>query len=384
MPRACVSTLLATSAVAFAHKHTMPGHLTVSLRSLPKGCSFVPKGNAYITANCRKLAQENRKTIYLVLDAKKTQIGIAVPTHIHDEVRRREVETRPDRARNVERRDASIEKAFEKAIRQVFPHIPTSSLAQVLSTALKKGKGRVGRTGTKAMLEKAELAVRAHIRHCHTPYDQLMRHPDSLPKHKARAAVEGQVSLIARSWCGQVSERPPKSHKGKKSASKKAATRALATLPSATLPTRNRKQLAGLRHPSLPMLVAQEKQGAAPVPPEAAGLFIGLAQDEAQRPLWLSQRDPPSETPGTGAAQASTVSPISTETRITAGRIAKAPKGKRTERAARKASGRPNRVTRSMQHIEQPIHELAKRLPESPEPERSPTPVFRVWSSRQS
>lgn len=362
----------------------MAGDPTVSLRSLPKGCSFVPKGNVYITANCRKQAQETQKTIYLVLDAKKVQIGIAVPTHIHDEVRRREIETRADRAKNVEKKDASIEKAFEKTIRQVFPHIPSSSLAQVLSTALKKGKGKVGRTGTIAMLEKAELAVRAHIRHCHTPYDQLMRRPNPLPKHEARAAVADQVSLIAGSWGGQASAKHPRRRKGKKSATKKAVTKPQATARPATLPTRDEKQLAGVRQRSSPMLVAQETQGAARGPSAASGHSMGLAQDGTQQPLWLLQRASPPETPGTCIAQASPVSPSPTGlpgTANTAGRVAKKPKVKYMEPAAREASGRPCRVTRSMQYIKQPIHELAKRLPESPEPERSPTPVFRVWTS---
>lgn len=361
----------------------MAGDPTVSLRSLPKGCSFVPKGNVYITSNCRKQAQETQKTIYIVLDAKKVQIGIAVPTHIHDEVRRREIETRADRAKNVEKKDASIQKAFEKAIRKVFPDIPSSSLAQVLSTALKKGKGKVGRTGTIAMLEKAELAVRAHIRHCHTPYDQLMRRPNPLPKHEARAAVADQVSLIAGSWGGQGSAKHPRSRKGKTSATKKAVTRVPATARPATLPTRDEKQLAGVRQRSSHMLV-KETQGAALSPSAASGHSMGLAQDGAQRPLWLLRRGSSPETPGTGIAQASPASPSPTDlpgTAKTAGRIAKKPKMKYMERAAKEASGRPCRVTRSMQYIEQPIHELAKRLPESPEPERSPTPVFRVWTS---
>ncbi|KAF3770599.1 hypothetical protein M406DRAFT_221712, partial [Cryphonectria parasitica EP155] len=184
---------------------------SVSLRSLPQGYSFIRKGNAYITGNCRRQTQAVSQTVHVVLDSsKKKQLGIAVPTAILQHVRQQESETRAGRAANVQKRDASIEKSLEKLILHEFPRIPSSSLPRVLNTALQKGKGKVGRTGTLTGRERARLAVRAHIRHAETPYDQLLR--SGTPRDKARDLVASRIESIARSWgrapSGRTSARP--------------------------------------------------------------------------------------------------------------------------------------------------------------------------------
>lgn len=176
----------------------MPAEHIVQLRSLPRGYSFVPKGNVYITANCRKQTQSAQQPVYVVTSHKNKHIGIAVPTRIHDDVRRQELDTRADRAATVQRKDASAKRDFERVIRQEFPRIPGKSLQQVLKVACEKGKGKVGRTATLSMRQKAHLAVKAHIRHCHTPYENLLR--SKVPREKARRVIERDVNSIARSW----------------------------------------------------------------------------------------------------------------------------------------------------------------------------------------
>ncbi|PSR79725.1 hypothetical protein BD289DRAFT_355431, partial [Coniella lustricola] len=165
---------------------------------LPRGYSFVRKGNVYITANCRRQTQASSQTVYIVLGRGKKQLGIAVPTPILVQVRQDEADTRDARATNVQRRDQSIHDDFEAVLRREFPSMPPKSLPKVLHTALQKRKGKVGRTGTLSDRDKAYLAVRAHIRHSETPYEQLME--TGLEKEQARNMVAPQVDAIAQAW----------------------------------------------------------------------------------------------------------------------------------------------------------------------------------------
>lgn len=174
---------------------------TVTIRAIPKGYSYVRKGNVFITANCRKRAQEAHQKVYLVVSPSPANkpLGIAVPRPIHDAVRAREQDTRAQRAAAVDRRDAGVRTGLETAVRGAFPRIPAADLAQVLRTALQKGKGKVGRTGTLAVGERARLAVRAHIRHGHTRYDAHLR-AGGMTQGEAREAVQDEVDAIARLW----------------------------------------------------------------------------------------------------------------------------------------------------------------------------------------
>lgn len=81
---------------------------------MPKGYSFVRKGNPYITRNCRRQTQESLCTVYAVVDSDKKHIGIRVPTPIYEAVLKSEKLTRPDRQENVRKRDKSIEERFRE------------------------------------------------------------------------------------------------------------------------------------------------------------------------------------------------------------------------------------------------------------------------------
>lgn len=168
--------------------------------SLPFGYSFVPKGNVYITSNCRKLAQAGGSSVYIVVDAKNQQIGLGVPTEIYVGVQFKEMETRAERAANVLKRDEGIAKGFQKEIMRIFPQIPSKALHNVLKIALQKGKGKVGRTGKLDIQRKAHLAVSAHIRHCETDYDALLR--KGMPREEARQQVEAKIKEVRKTWGG--------------------------------------------------------------------------------------------------------------------------------------------------------------------------------------
>lgn len=71
----------------------------------------------------------------------------------------------------------------------------------ILGHAFLKGSGRVGRTSMKSDEQKAILAVEAHIRHLHTPYETLL--DAGMPRKQAREAVWDTVQGIKSAWEGE-------------------------------------------------------------------------------------------------------------------------------------------------------------------------------------
>lgn len=174
--------------------------LNVTRASLPLGYSFVPKGSVFITANCRRRTQAASRMVYVVFKGKemKEKIGIGVPTDVFIQVQLDEVKTRAERSSNVRKRDEIIAKEFEEAIKKEYPSIPADAVPRILLKALEKGKGKVGRTSTLDTSKKAILAVRAHIRHCHTDYDTLLKR--GMSKDGARREVAVRVQDINGAW----------------------------------------------------------------------------------------------------------------------------------------------------------------------------------------
>ncbi|KAI0522127.1 hypothetical protein F5B22DRAFT_592913 [Xylaria bambusicola] len=189
---------------------------------MPKGYSFVRKGNTYVTRNCRRQTQESDQIVYAVVNPKKQKVGIRVPTPIYEAVLESEHATRLDREAKVKKRDESIEEHFRETILKNFPHIPHEALCAILRHATAKGSGRVGRAGKLEDAVKAILAVQAHIRHNKTDYEALLKSGTS--RESARAKTSQKISEVAKTW-GLVR---PKRQSPKKSSSKP-RTRATAT-----------------------------------------------------------------------------------------------------------------------------------------------------------
>ncbi|KAI0856359.1 hypothetical protein F4860DRAFT_493173 [Xylaria cubensis] len=83
--------------------------------TLPPGYSFVPKGDPYVTRNCRKQTQQAHQVVYAVVDDKKKQIGIRVPSPIHTTVLESARATRDHRQLLTKKRDEDIEERFRIA-----------------------------------------------------------------------------------------------------------------------------------------------------------------------------------------------------------------------------------------------------------------------------
>ncbi|KAH7160832.1 hypothetical protein EDB81DRAFT_783252 [Dactylonectria macrodidyma] len=166
---------------------------------MPKGYGFLKKGNVFLTAKTRRKTHDAKKTLYVVTEKGKP-LGLRAPIWILKEVHDADRSTKNKRQSDVKRRDDANEKEFETAIRRIFPEIPEDSLQKVIKRALQKRSGRVGRTSTLPVQDRAQLAVAAHVRHCHTQYDKLVRGPMS--KNDAREKIKGEALRVLSQWRG--------------------------------------------------------------------------------------------------------------------------------------------------------------------------------------
>jgi hypothetical protein len=99
-----------------------------------------------------------------------------------------------------ERADVRYREEFATRIRLQFPGCPEKEAASIADHACQKHSGRVGRSAAAKEFDEAaiELAVRAHIRHAHTPYDRLLSR--GRERDEARAEVAATVAAVADRW----------------------------------------------------------------------------------------------------------------------------------------------------------------------------------------
>jgi hypothetical protein len=89
---------------------------------------------------------------------------------------------------------------FAKCVGKLFPGCPVAEREAIAKQACQKYSGRVGRSAAAREFDPTaiELAVRAHIRHCHTSYDRLLAR--GADRSAARAAVRGAVDQVFERW----------------------------------------------------------------------------------------------------------------------------------------------------------------------------------------
>jgi len=107
------------------------------------------------------------------------------------------------RERAAERReqlDAEYVKTFARRVGELFPECPIAEQQAIAEHACQKHSGRIGRSaGAKDLQVNAvELAVRAHVRHAHTRYDQLLAH--GVDRTEARDRIAADVAILLHQW----------------------------------------------------------------------------------------------------------------------------------------------------------------------------------------
>lgn len=123
-----------------------------------------------------------------------------MPSGIYAEVLAKSKETKRPRAPAANPRDTND--PARTLLRHQFPMMPWHVLDSIVEHAFQEGSGRVGCDETLSDSEKAQLAVEAHIRHNHTPYEAMLER--GLDRELARRRVRETVQRIRKAWEGTV------------------------------------------------------------------------------------------------------------------------------------------------------------------------------------
>ncbi len=174
------------------------------------GLVFLPAGNTALTRRARKhstlaavVVQFNRRR-----KRYERQGLLATP----EAVRQAEEECAADAPeRAVARAQAAVARveqdrefisAFTEEIRKLYPGCPLDRARAIAEHAGERSSGRVGRSaaGRDLAPDAVTLAVRAHIRHAHTPYDRLLM--SGVERLEARSQVRDKIDSVLASWRG--------------------------------------------------------------------------------------------------------------------------------------------------------------------------------------
>jgi hypothetical protein len=103
-------------------------------------------------------------------------------------------------AEHRERHDRRYVEAFAQAVRERYPGCSAGEAVEIAEHACEKYSGRVGRSAAAKELEPAaiDLAARAHVRHCHTRYDEYLM--GGWDRTEARAAVGPDIETVLSAW----------------------------------------------------------------------------------------------------------------------------------------------------------------------------------------
>lgn len=169
---------------------------------------YLPSGDAALTRRATKNSRIHAKVLQWSRTRKRYERqGILVETAALEKAEEEcladaEVRERK-RLRDAERRekiDQQYVADFTKRILENFPNCPIDTAEKIVQHACEKYSGRVGRSAAAKEFnpQMITLAVRAHVRHQHTNYDELLF--GGYDRHEARALVEEKVEGMLEKW----------------------------------------------------------------------------------------------------------------------------------------------------------------------------------------
>ncbi|KAI1953677.1 hypothetical protein LOZ57_000018 [Ophidiomyces ophidiicola] len=197
----------------------------------PPGYTFIPAGNPKFTSSCKEICRKDGLKVFTVsttphqgmhnLSQQVHRIGYHFPSVVVATVCMdrgvflsstgkvmpyRQLPTRSGARGPITERKADSELSqniinteARDAIKDLFPNIPAKDLNQIVKTAFRKGKRKVGTAVELPLARRAQLAVVAHIRHVYTKYDNLLKLTSF---QEARAAVEEPCLAKLVQWRG--------------------------------------------------------------------------------------------------------------------------------------------------------------------------------------
>ena len=171
---------------------------------------FLPRGNATLTRRAGKYSTLRPVVVRFSPTRKRYERqGILVEETALERAERAclaDTEVRAlARERAAERRahlNTEYIAAFATRVGELYPHCPQPEREAIAGHACAKYSGRVGRSASAKRLETSavDLAVRAHVRHRHTPYDEFLAR--SGDRSESRAEVAPRVECILEAWRG--------------------------------------------------------------------------------------------------------------------------------------------------------------------------------------
>ncbi|HEY3782658.1 MAG TPA: DUF2293 domain-containing protein [Fimbriimonadaceae bacterium] len=171
---------------------------------------FLPSGNTALTRRAKKYSSLHAVVLKWSTARKRYERqGLMVEEQAWDRAALECAEDEP--ARQLARERAAVKREhldekfideFERRIRNRYPNCPKDSAHIIALHACQKHSGRVGRSAAAKSFEPhaIDLAVRAHIRHVHTPYDRYLL--NGTERKDARDKVAGQMEETLDQWRG--------------------------------------------------------------------------------------------------------------------------------------------------------------------------------------
>ncbi|MGO8678306.1 MAG: DUF2293 domain-containing protein [Limisphaerales bacterium] len=169
---------------------------------------YLPRGDTAVTRRATKYSALRAVVVEWSRTRKRyeRQGILAVP----EAIRRAEEESLADaplrerrRVQEAARReveDRDYVAAVTQKLTELFPGCPPDEARAIAEHACQKYSGRVGRSAAAKQLDPVmlRLAVIAHIRHEHTPYDRLLSH--FADRQLARAEIRPAVERLLEQW----------------------------------------------------------------------------------------------------------------------------------------------------------------------------------------
>lgn len=169
---------------------------------------FLPRGDAALTRRADKYSTLRAVVVRFSRSRKRYErqgvlVEEAALTKAEQECLSDAEARKLARERAAERRqelDAQYVEKFAQRVGELFPGCPVDEQRAIAEHACRKYSGRVGRSAAAKELEAGaiELAVRAHVRHTHTRYDEILS--QGVARGDARGLVSDLVAKRLEEW----------------------------------------------------------------------------------------------------------------------------------------------------------------------------------------
>lgn len=169
---------------------------------------FLPRGDMALTRRARKHSALSAVVVKFSKARRRFERqGLLVEEAALEQAERECLADEAARLRARERaavRRADLDehyvREFAQRLGELYPGCPAPERQAISDHACLKYSGRVGRSAAAQQFDPKviELAVRAHVRHCHTSYDQMLAR--GVSREIARSRVRDAVDEVFERW----------------------------------------------------------------------------------------------------------------------------------------------------------------------------------------